>query len=196
MLAAAILIQGDTYLRPSELLALKPQHVIRPAASRRSGIYGVIVGPFEDGKPTKAKAYDDCVLLDTGSRSDVNAVMAGLLQFSKTSEFLFTGLDLHSYGLQISKAAKASKLEALHLTPHVLRHSGASHDAYHKVRGFSEIQSRGRWQCSKSVERYKKPGRMLLQHSKVPNNVWRDARAARTKIVLLLSKFLSNRKNG
>ena len=116
MAAAAILVQGDTYLRPSELLGLKPQHVIRPTAARRAGIWGLIVGPFEDGKPTKAKAYDDCVLLDTGSRFEVNSVMAALFQFSKTSEFLFQNLDPRNYGLQISKSAKATGLEALHLT--------------------------------------------------------------------------------
>lgn len=62
--AAAILLQGDLYLRPCERLALRKDSVLRPTASR-SKAWGVVVAPQELEVPTKTGIFDDCVLLDT-----------------------------------------------------------------------------------------------------------------------------------
>ena len=49
----------------------------------------------------------------------------------------------------------------LHLTPHMLRHGGAS-EAYHRgKRTLKEIQVRGRWRAFESVRRYQKQGQLL-----------------------------------
>ena len=193
--AAGILVQGDTYLRPSELLGLHRKHVIQPQASRRQDVWGIIVAPFEDSEPTKAGEFDDCVLLDTASRKDVNQLLRWLFIRAKSGSTLFENLRLEQYSKQIALAAEQVGLQALHLTPHILRHSGASHDAYHAIRDFCGIQARGRWKCSRSVQRYKKPGRMLLQHSKVSDATWLKARSARSKVFASLESFLSLRKN-
>ena len=51
--------------------------------------------------------------------------------------------------------------------PHVFRHTGPSNDAYHRRRTEDEIRRQGRWASLKSVARYMKPGRLLLQWRKV-----------------------------
>ena len=53
-------------------------------------------------------------------------------------------------------------LQALQLCPHVVRHSSASNDSFHKRRTLKEIKKRGRWAADMSVARYEKEG-MLLQ---------------------------------
>ena len=189
--AAAILIQGDTYLRPCELLALKKTNILQPQAVRRPEVWGVIIAPFEDGEPTKAGEFDDVVLFNTQQRLDTSAVVKSVFSANRGHAQLFPHLTYKKYCEQISQAAASLGLSALHLTPHILRHSGASHDAYHNIRDSQQIQERGRWKASRSVQRYKKPGRMLLQHGKVPRATWTNARTARSQVVPLLTAAFS-----
>ena len=185
--AAGILIQGDGYLRPCELFDLTPQHLIKPPGSRLTGIWGAVIGLLESGKPTKAGEYDDVVLFDSKGRTDVNEVVRRLFRRSLSSETsILSPLTYEQYGRQLAEAAKSAGLGHLHLTPHCLRHSGASHDAYHKIRGICEIQSRGRWKAAKSVARYKRPGRMLLSQSQVSAAIWKKAVRARSQVLQLL----------
>ena len=46
----------------------------------------------------------------------------------------------------------------LKLTPHSVRHGGASADVFLEARGIDEVQSRGRWALPSGCARYKKPG--------------------------------------
>ena len=186
--AAAILVQSDAYLRPGELFSLTRRHLVTPSGSRVRGIWGIIVGLLEDGKPTKAGDYDDVVLFNSTGRSDVNDIIRLLSKRRIDPEVsLFSPLTMDQYASQVGKCADAVGLSHLHLTPHCLRHSGASHDAYHKVRSMSEIQTRGRWKAAKSVNRYKRPGRMLLSQSQVSASIWRKAIHARGKLFKILS---------
>ena len=45
--------------------------------------------------------------------------------------------------------------------PHILRHAGASNDAFRKRRSLADIQKRGRWEAKKSVSRYEKHALLL-----------------------------------
>lgn len=181
---AAILIQGDSYMRPGELFEITKNHIISPTGSRVKGTWGVVIGLLELGKPTKAGEYDDVVIFNTSGRSDVNDVLRALSRRRlDSSSCVFAPLTLEQYGKQITECAKVAGLDHLQLTPHCLRHSGASHDAYHKIRDVHEIQSRGRWKSAKSVHRYKKPGRMLLSQAQVPAAVWNQAIKARPKVL-------------
>lgn len=187
--AAGILVQGDGYLRPSELLDITPQHLIPPSASRAKGVWGVIVGLREDGIPTKAKEFDDCVLFNTKCRLDVNHVISALAKRKlKIGESIFHPLTLDSYSRQIQQAVESLDLKALDLTPHILRHSGASHDAYYEVRDIKQIQLRGRWKCLESVKRYRKPGRVLLTHKHVSASVWKKASCSRHLVIQKILK--------
>ena len=133
-----------------------------PKAVRRSETWGIVIAAFEDGVPTKAGDYDDVVLVDSSQRHDTNAVIKAVCSASNNDDFLFPTLSYRSYCEHIAKASLQVGLGELHLTPHVLRHSGASHDAYYRLRDFQAIQERGRCKATRSVLRCKKPGRMLL----------------------------------
>ena len=50
------------------------------------------------------------------------------------------------------------------------------------------VQLRGRWKATKSVHRYRKPGRMLLQQTLVPRSVWNQAKSARGSLMRLFTK--------
>ena len=194
--AAAILVQGDSYLRPSEVFEITQRHIIPPLASRGRGIWGVIVGLDEDGKPTKTGDFDDCVLFNTVSRSDVNLIISGLYHSaSDPTDCLFSPLSHGQYTQHIHEAARRLKLSHLHLTPHVIRHSGPSHDAYYELRDLKQIQVRGRWKAAESVRRYRKPGRMLLSHKEVPRATWQKAVKARQLVIRDVTKFLKERKS-
>lgn len=66
------------------------------------------------------------------------------------------------------------------VSPHTVRHGGASHDAFHGIRSIEQIQARGQRRCPSSCIRYWKPGRMLLDRSIVFPAVWEEASKART----------------
>ena len=52
-----------------------------------------------------------------------------------------------------------------HQVPYVLKHTGASADAWAKRRDLTAIQARGRWKTPTSVRRYAKGGRVAHQLS-------------------------------
>ena len=185
--AAAILLQGDLYLRPHEILNLTKGTVIRPKTSQARS-WGVVLAPQETGHPTKTGTYDDCVLLDTPGREDCQVIIRSLFQRAVAdSDLIFPTLTARLYGLAIADAAQKLGLGRLRLTPHGLRHSGPSTDSLYKVRDISAIQARGRWQSASSVARYRKPGRMFLTHHMVPDHVWQVADSSRRSVVRYFS---------
>eukprot|EP00438_Fugacium_kawagutii_P017101 Skav204591 [mRNA] locus=scaffold672:132020:137458:- [translate_table: standard] len=189
--ACGILIQGDAYLRPSELFSLTKQHLVPPSASRTKAIWGVIIGLLELGKPTKAGEYDDVVLFDTPGRSDINMIISSLSKRKiSDSDSLLSPLGQVQYGRNIQVALQQLGLKHLGLSPHSLRHSGASSDSFNAVRDAKDIQTRGRWKCSDSVKRYKKPGRMMLNQKKVPQAVWSRAKHARAEAIPAILKLI------
>lgn len=188
--AFGILIQGDSYLRPSELITLQKSQLLPPR--RQQTCWGIVVGLSEQGVPAKNGEFDECVFLDTPSRIDINSLLTTMIRRSSVAEkSVFSGLTLEKYEKQITIAAEDAGLSQLRLCPHMLRHSGASHDSYHKLRNIKDIQVRGRWKALVSVARYRKPGLMLLAQSAVKPSVWKRADAARSQVIRLLSAHFS-----
>ena len=68
MAAAALLIQLDSYARPSEILNVKKRDVMA-STSKTCKYWGTIFGNSEFGEFTKAKQQDDTVLLDSLDRT-------------------------------------------------------------------------------------------------------------------------------
>lgn len=137
---AAMVIQTDAYLRPSEVFAIARDHLVPPSASRTRGIWGVTIGLLEGGMPTKAGDFDDVVLFNTKSRSDVNTVVASLARRSTSKSLcIFHPVTVEQYGKHIKAACDSLGLSNLYLTPHYLKHSGISHDAYYVLRDFTSI---------------------------------------------------------
>ena len=192
--AAAVMLQGDMYLRPAELLALTKASVLRPTASR-ARCWGVVIAPQENGVPTKTKCFDDCVLLDSVSRDELSIILKFLYQRAKRpSDKLFQKLTLSSYNRAIADAATSLSMQSLKLTAHGLRHAGPSSDSLHRRRDIHAIQQRGRWAAPSSVARYRKPGRMLLMHQHVPSHVWSQSEPAFKQVIAFFKRTLL-RKN-
>ena len=187
--AAALLLQLDTYARPSEILGLTLADVIQPS-SKQCKYWGVIFGNSEAGSITKTGTQDDTVLLDSIDRSYAPQVLKMVAsRCTSPSSQLFPGVNLDLYERHFRNTKSQLKLGKFELTPHSVRHSGPSLDSLSKARDPSAIQSRGRWRTQKSILRYQKPGQMLAKMAKVPQTVWDDASAALPRVLQKLTHF-------
>ena len=93
-------------------------------------------------------------------------------------------LSLERYEQWFKGAAKELRYRTVCVVRHILRHSGASNDAFHKRRLLPEIQKSGRWQAKKSVARYEKHALLLKRWEQAPPN--RRARIRRRSQEFLL----------
>lgn len=181
--SAAILLQLDTYARPSEILKLKKRDVFRPT-SRHLRFWGVIFGNSEHGESTKTQTMDDTVLLDSSDRQFAPKVMACLFnKASSPDDLLFPHTSLGEYEAVLRAAKTAVGLGRFDFTPHAIRHSGPSVDSLTHARNPSEIQARGRWKTLKSVQRYQKPGQMQAKMNRIPTHVWKKAAVALPQVL-------------
>ena len=64
--AVFLLLMLHTYIRPVEGLDLCGDDLVAPVPSQTNplGVWGLVLGPLERGKPTKVGIYDDSVLID------------------------------------------------------------------------------------------------------------------------------------
>jgi integrase len=189
--AAALLLQLDTYARPSEILKLRKQDIIRPS-SKHCKFWGVIFGNSNRGDVTKTGTQDDTVLLDSTDRAFAVTVLAAIYKSLRRDEdLLFPNCTLEKYETAMRAARQRAGLSAFQFTPHSVRHSGPSLDFLHKTRLPEEILSRGRWKTMKSILRYQKPGQMLSRMNKIPQEVWDEAKLALPKVLRKIKQFYS-----
>ena len=66
------------------------------------------------------------------------------------------------------QASIAVGVTALRITPHTMRHGGPSTELVEGTTSKLEAQSRGRWACLQSLNRYEKRGRLVRQLAKMP----------------------------
>lgn len=188
MYAAVGLIQLDTYARPSEILGLRKQDIIKPS-SRHCCFWGIIFGNSSSGGQTKTGTQDDTVLLDSTDREYAKQILAIVFAAAKRPhDRLFPGASLREYEAVMREAKRAAGLGAMALTPHAVRHSGPSIDFLHRTRLPEEILARGRWKTLRSIQRYQKPGQMLSRMGKVDHAIWAKARASLPRILSQLKK--------
>ena len=165
--AVAALLQYDLYTRPSEILGIAGTDLVAPVRGM-SGFWGVIFGNSDRQERTKTGAMDDVVLADSLHRPWSNVLLRHLGRKMKNVHTHVFSLTLAQYEDWFRRFSSLHQLPPDTFSPHTLRHSGPSFDALHKHRNLSEIQQRGRWASASSVQRYKKPGRLLMQASKLP----------------------------
>ena len=90
--AAALLLPLDTYARPSEIVSLEHEDVIKPV-SKHCNFWGVIFGNSQLGHTTKTKTQDDTVLLDSLDRGYAPGVLKMIVQCRRFKHgFLFPEL--------------------------------------------------------------------------------------------------------
>eukprot|EP00438_Fugacium_kawagutii_P027916 Skav231462 [mRNA] locus=scaffold1847:987492:988208:- [translate_table: standard] len=165
--AAAVLLQFDLFARPSEVLNLKRRDLV-PAVNAFATPWGVLFGNSEFFEVTKTGQSDDVVLADSPHRPWCNKLLQTLGKHYVDREAPLFHLSLAQYEQLFRAFSKKYGLQPGTFTPHVIRHSGPSFDVIHKHRTFEQVQARGRWAAAQSVVRYRKPGRLLMEASKLP----------------------------
>eukprot|EP00438_Fugacium_kawagutii_P014872 Skav225061 [mRNA] locus=scaffold2293:20241:21200:- [translate_table: standard] len=160
--AVALALQYDTYMRPSEVLSLTFSQVLPPGprCSERYQKWGILLAPQTVGKPTKTMELDVSILVGDISRPWLHTMLRSYSTRTSPSSKMFPDLDLSRYERIFSAAMKELDIP-LTVTPHVVRHSAASCDRFHKRRTLQQIQKRGRWATTKSVARYEKEALIL-----------------------------------
>ena len=171
LMAACVLLQWDSYSRPSEAVLLTRDDVIPPrqhasgAASKR---WALQFCSEESGRRTKTGGTDDTVLVGIGGRHWVCQVLHALTDVTAAGQCLFP-FALPEYEKGFSSAVRRLGLEQLKVSPHSLRHAGPSGDIMDNHMTLPEVQKRGRWACFRSVVRYEKHARLLKQLHKMSN---------------------------
>eukprot|EP00435_Cladocopium_sp_Y103_P009768 s2772_g2.t1 len=165
--ATAALIQYDLYLRPSEILQLKGRDIVKPVANV-SQHWGVLIGNSDFEEVSKTGTTDDIVVANSAHRTWCNDLVRHVAFRFLDQDVCLFGITLNHYEKLFREFTKAYKLTPQCFTPHTIRHSGPSFDALHEHRALGEIQARGRWASATSVQRYRKPGRLLMHASRLP----------------------------
>ena len=187
--AAALLLQLDSYARPSEIIGVHREDVIQPS-TKQCKFWGIIFGNSELGQITKIGTQDDTVLLDSFDRDYAPKLLQMIVKKHRGSMGpIFPSLTLANYEAAFRQSKQNVQLSHFQLTPHAVRHSGPSVDSLNKTRTAAEIQTRGRWKCVKSILRYQKPGQMLAKMNRVPQYIWDAAQQALPQALAKIGKF-------
>ena len=186
-LAAAVLLQLDSYARPSEILALKKRDVVRPVG--RCKLWGLIFGNSTSGERTKTGTQDDTVFLDSIHDFAPKVLQLVYRASNNDTDSLFPGFTLGAYETKMKAAVNFLGLSRFALTPHAIRHSGPSVDFLNHTRTADEILARGRWQTLRSIQRYRKPGQMVAKMNRIPSHIWQDAKTALPITLTALKQF-------
>eukprot|EP00438_Fugacium_kawagutii_P021634 Skav219592 [mRNA] locus=scaffold1719:17497:18357:+ [translate_table: standard] len=186
--AAALLLQLDTYARPSEIVNLKFGDVVRPS-SKHCKFWGIIFGNSSFQETTKTGTQDDTVLLTSSDRPFAKDVLSWVVRKrGAPHQRLFPGFTLSEYERALRKAKSEVGLGLFELTPHTVRHAGPSADFLSQNRSAAEIQARGRWKTAKSIQRYQKPGQMMAKMNKIPDHIWESAKTALPLVLRKISR--------
>lgn len=186
--SAALMIQLDTYARPSEVLRIRKRDVVKPV-TKQCRFWGIIFGNSSFGERTKTGTQDDTVLLDSLTPDAAKVLSMVYKSCRHQNDLLFPSCSLDFYEKTMLKAKVAVGLGPFCLTPHTVRHSGPSMDFLNKARLPEEIMARGRWASLKSIQRYRKPGQLLAKMSKIPEPIWAKAKGSLQRTLPLLSKY-------
>ena len=165
-------LQYDTYMPPSECIALTTHHVGYPAGGRYNR-WSIVICPSELGETTKTGTADDSVMVaDRPDRSWLAEAMT--LYMARVNSKLFPNVTLSSYEKWCELGTRELQYKSACIKPHVLRHSGASNDVFHQRRPLQEVQKRGRWLARKSVTRYEKHALLLKRWEQAPKDKHAD----------------------
>ncbi len=158
-IAAVIWICFNGYLRINECLRLTPMDIALPTRTTPGGI---------SLQKTKTGVNQAVVITD----SNVWNILERHLATCSTSTIkIFSSITGTTVVDMMKRASHEIGLpDSLQLTPHCLRHGGATHD-FLEGRPLTDIVYRGRWACSKSAESYIQAGRSLLLRLHIPKSV-------------------------
>ncbi|CAK0841047.1 unnamed protein product [Prorocentrum cordatum] len=189
--ALAIVIMFETYMRPSEVLALRARQVVLPLPEEggASAFLTFVVRASEYEVPTKTNEYDLSVPLDL-QRQQWLVKPISFVQALREPDALFLGLSYTELAEDFQSAIEALDVGVLRPTLYSLRHGGASQDRSMGVRSLGGVQQRGGWKTFKSVLRYEKHGRLSLELRKLSSRQREALRARGRDCALAFNKSL------
>jgi hypothetical protein len=172
--ARAALVQFDTYARPNEILKIRAVDFVPPA--RRLQFWHVALNPKPVGREgddtdlrraavggargavSKQKTFDNTVrVADEPSAAAGRIVLRKMVpEWKRRAPEVYPMFNLSQaeYAKAWAWASKCLSLKTT-ITPHMMRHGGASADYALRVRNLLEIQERGQWGSLTSCQRYK-----------------------------------------
>lgn len=164
--AVALALQFVTYMRPSEVITLLHSQLCPPVsrAMRSYDSWGIVLAPQELKQTTKTGEVDDSILVDCKNFPWLHDVLTQVYRPHVNSR-LFPSMTLASYERSFKLVVQHLQLP-VHVTPHVVRHSGASNDFIHSRKTLRAIQKQGRWASFKSCRRYEKSALVLQSWTK------------------------------
>eukprot|EP00438_Fugacium_kawagutii_P005727 Skav230031 [mRNA] locus=scaffold261:317606:318451:- [translate_table: standard] len=189
--AAAVMLSFDTYIRPGKICDLRRHNVVAPpkGVSRRYHHWTLLLHPQELGEPSKTGQFNDSLVVGLKDREWVGTLLGRLysLHTGQTDGAIFP-FSLNSFEKEFRASVVALKLQKLRISPHCLRHGGASHDYLSQVLSLQDIQQRGCWGAFESVRRYAKHGRLSKQLSLLSPQQQQAAKQATLELPSLLLK--------
>ena len=156
--ALVLLLQFDSYARPSALLRLRGSDLIAPVAATGLDRWALVLAPQEREVATKTGTYDETVAIGNFD-VDLTQLLAQKKRTTANGDLVFK-TDAVKYRKAFSKAAKRLGLEQWCLTTYQARHGGATRDILLQRREMEEVRKRGHWKTYSSVRRYEKSGRV------------------------------------
>jgi hypothetical protein len=171
------------YLRPSETMRLRNFHVVAPPSScSTSASWGLLLHDASEGVPGKTGMLDDSVLIDLDRWIlPPLAWVKGRLR----PEAPLWSFSMEDIQYQFQRACTHLGLAVISTHLYSLRHGGASHDLLSRRRTPEQVQRRGRWRSEKSLRRYGKETRLLLEMGKVDSSVFDFGERVRNAFHLL-----------
>ena len=201
-MARAMVVAFDGYFRPSEVLGIRGCDITiaRKALLSRIPPATVRLAPSAADRGdlpnprTKSGSYDDTVSFGddastAAGRRFVVDLLTGLKKAHAPNARVFP-VTLAAFEARFRDAVAALNLKMLCVSPHCLRHGGASSDYAASHRGLSDVQRRGRWLAQASVRRYEKTGRLAAQISRLDGAQIRSAKAASASLPARLREGL------
>ena len=156
--------------------------------------WAVVICPSTEDATTKTGTQDDTLEVGTpgSNRGWLCSLLRAATKRANNDDALLFPLTLAEFEKVFATAVKALDLQHLKVTPHCLRHGGASTDVYFQWLDLLAVQQRGRWVASSSVLRYSKHGRLLRQLRSLDGERLRTATLAETWLKSTLPSLLTS----
>ncbi|CAK0899810.1 unnamed protein product [Prorocentrum cordatum] len=187
----AVLTRFETFMRPSRVLDLRARQVALPLPREGGAPIFLTVAVWASVYeiPTKTREYDLSVRLDLPRQQlMVNPIF--LVRALREPAHAFLVLGYNQLAKDFQNTTPALSVCLLKATPCSLQHGGASRDQSAGDRDSDTAQQRGGWKAFKSVLRYEKHGRLLLELRKLSDLQRETLRAASGDFVGVFNRSL------
>ncbi|CAK0886604.1 unnamed protein product [Prorocentrum cordatum] len=151
-----------TYLRPGSMMQLTRGSLV-PPTMKVDTMWRVLAHRSDLHQVSKVGTQDDTILWDTQGFEWMGKVLQ-ILAVGKRNECLWH----FTYPELVREIRKQGRRLGQDIVPYQLRHAGASLDIYKKHRNLCEVQRRGGWMSTKSVQRYEKSGMVMKDYALLP----------------------------